>query len=179
MPPVSPGPACARSLSACGVPCQCGAAERSARSGSGTRCRIPARSTRQPRGSCAAGFPRSRLSVCLAAPPSAGSCPLHGRSSPNLRSRLADRVGTSSGSCRRRATALRRPTDSSCPCPATPGRWRAAPGGARRNRRGPTQSGRVAIRCPGIQGKSWVKQNRPNGRWQGVFPDFRRVGEYH
>ena len=34
MPPVSPGPSCARSLSACGVPCQCGA-ERSARSGSG------------------------------------------------------------------------------------------------------------------------------------------------
>ena len=83
------------------------------------------------------------------------------------------------GLCRRPETALPRSTDSSFLGPAATAHWRGGPGGARRNRRGPNQSGRVAIRCPGIQGGSWVKQNRPNRRWQGVFPDFRGVGVYN
>src|SRR5271157_5092831 len=178
MPPASPDPACARSLSACGVPCRGGATARSARTGSGIQCRIPPRSTRPPRGSCGAGFRRSRLSACPVAPPSAGSCRLHGRSSPDPRSRRPDTVGTRAGLCRRPATTLQRSPDSSVRCPAAPERWHGGPGDARRNRRGPDQSGRVAIRCPGSQGGSWMKQNRLNGRWQGDFSDFRRVGVY-
>src|SRR5277367_5384262 len=179
MLPVSPGPACARSLLACGVPCQYGATARSGPTGSGIRCRIQPQSTHRPRGSSVAGWPRSRLSAGPVAPPSAGSCPLHGRSSPDLRSRLPDRVGTRSGSCRRRATALRRSTDNSFLCPAAPAHWHGGPAGARRNRREPTQSGRGAIRCPGSQVGSSMKQNRLPGDWQGLYPDFRRVGVYN
>src|SRR5271166_1913873 len=178
MPPASPDPACARSLSACGVPCRGGATARSARTGSGIQCRIPPRSTRPPRGSCVAASRRSRLSACPVAPPSAGSYRLHGRSWPAPRSRRPDTVGTRAGLCRRPATTLQRSPDSSVRCPAAPERWHGGPGDARRNRRGPDQSGRVAIRCPGSQGGSWMKQNRLNGRWQGDFSDFRRVGVY-
>jgi hypothetical protein len=158
-----------RSRWVCGVPCPGGARGRSARTGSGIRYRIHARSTHQPRGLCVAAFRRSRLSICLVAVPSAGRCRLHGRSSPDPRSRLPDRVDTSSGSCRCRAAARRRLTDSSCLCPTAPARSRAAPGGAQQNHRAPVQSGRGAIRCPGSLGGSSIKQNRFTLGWQAIF----------
>jgi hypothetical protein len=67
-----------------------------------------------------------------------------GRSSPNPRSRPPDRGGIRSGLCRRPETALPRSTDSSFLAPTATAHSRGGPGGARRNRRGPDQSGRVA-----------------------------------
>jgi hypothetical protein len=73
---------------------------------------------------------RSRLSACPAAALPAGSCPLHGRTSPDSRSRVPDRAGTRSGSCRCRQTTpwIWR---NSCRRPAAPAHSRAAPAGVR------------------------------------------------
>jgi hypothetical protein len=158
-----------RSRWVCGVPCPGGATERLAQTGSGIRHRIHTRSTHQPRGSRVAAFRRSRISICLVAVPSAGRRLPHGRRSPDPRSRLPDSVDTRSGSCRCRAAARQRLTDSSSLCPTAPVRPRAAPSGAQPNHRAPARSGRGVIRCQGSQDASSSKQNRFTLGWQAPF----------
>ena len=170
----------ARRLSACGVPCPGGAAERSARTGSGIRCHTHALSTRQPLGSSAAGFRRSKLSACLAAPLPAGKCRFHGRSSlpaPSIPVFLIERWVLRSGSYRCRETAL---LDMASATHAIVQQHQRIC--ARRASRCAAETvasklDQVAARsgCPGSQGgSSRIKQNRLNSGWQAIFPDFRR-----
>ena len=116
---------------------------------------------------------RSRLSAGLAAPQPAGSCRLHGRSSRDPRSHLPDTADTRSGPCpcRRNSTldmaSQLMPSSSSTSAFARRARRCAAEPSA------PAQSGRGAIRRPGSQRGSSIKQNRLSGAWQALSPDFR------
>src|ERR1700733_8157357 len=179
MLPASPGPACARSPSACDVPSPGDVTRRSDLTVLRTRCRIPARSMRRSHGSSVGGHQWSTPSAPPAAPPSVGKHILRSRNSPGPRSHPLDTVGARSGSCRRPGTAPSPPPHSSCLRPTAAAHWLDAPNGAPPSRPASARSGLVAIRYPGSPVGSFGQQNPDLTLWQAIRSGSRRLGVYH